>query len=118
MTPERRLFLALGLALGILLAWTALFPQPTPPPAALPPTLVGSAPSSSERSVQTEPVLNFTVGSFHLGIGANRGGIKTLRVDGTDLMDKADPGLLELELLEPSASRIEFQQTPLHDGTL
>ncbi len=118
MKPEQRLLLALGLALGILLAWTTLFPPPPPPPRVVPSRPTGPVPSVLERSVRTEPILNFTVGSLNLGIGADRGGIRTLWTDGTDLMQKEDPGLLELEILEPSASQIEFQQTHLYDGVL
>lgn len=93
MNYEKRLFLAIGLSMGILLLWSTL----TPPPMQRPTVPDRSAVPELKAPVESlEPTDKFQLGSYHLEIGSIRGGIRSLTLEGEPLILDAVPGLLEL----------------------
>ena len=96
MKPEQRLMVAFLLIAGILAVWSALLPPQRLPdqkaalethtgtPAA---TLIGKPGDSAEQ---------FNFGRHILGVGKERCGLATLKVDGEPLLEQAAPGLLEI----------------------
>lgn len=112
MSSQQRLLLSIGISMGILLAWTALFP-PTPilptqkPPSEGPTVLpLPSLPPTSE------PVQEVTVGALSMEVGQERGGIRSLKVDGAPLLVESIPGLLEVQWVKPTPQPARFLTRP------
>ncbi len=115
MKPEQRLILSLTLTLGILLLWTMLFPPPARTPIS---SEQAAGKSSADVSVKTatlspkspfEPIQELQLESFKLGLGSSLAGIQNLRVDGSSLLDGAQPGLLQIEQIKPVLAQVEMQ---------
>ncbi|MBI3615101.1 MAG: YidC/Oxa1 family insertase periplasmic-domain containing protein [Candidatus Omnitrophica bacterium] len=115
MKPEQRLLLALGLTLGILLSWTMLLPPSQQPPATN--TQLNGNKVIRKIDRLAEPLFSVENGPFKLGIGTQRGGIQTVRVEGSDLLVSANPGLFQVERIESSETPLQFESR-WESGTL
>ncbi len=107
MKPEQRLLLALTLTLGILLLWSLLVPSPptkerVPTPAQLETQL--AAPQGP-----LEPLEEFALGPFSVGVGAPSGGIYQLKLNGSKLLSESKFGLLGIDLASPSGQEFQFK---------
>lgn len=107
MKPEQRLLLSLGLTLGVLLLWTALFPSPKNPTRELPQLIENNLVTSN--SEPEEPLLETALGPFKLGVGTIRGGVQSLRTDRAELLAASNPGLLQVELVGSNAASLQFE---------
>lgn len=109
MKQQQRLLLSLGLTLGILLVWTALFP-PAPPPrqeqVVRAEERTASRPLAAKLSAPTEPLQEIRIGEAQIGIGSARGGIRSLVVEGNRLLVNADPGLFSVGIIKPLAQEV------------
>ena len=115
MNKEQRFFISLGLMLGILLLWTALFPMHTEAPGRKPE--IGESPLaqvSKSQNTQVSAVLGhesadeFTLSAFKFGIGQEYGGIQDLEIDGEKLLQETSPGFLEIQQVNPAGGPIRF----------
>lgn len=108
--PQQRLLLALGLTAAVLLLWTALIPPPT-----VPISQTKGVPSPGEREILSTgdaplpPQTAFLVGSLTFGIGEPSGGVHSLRLDGLKLLADSNPGIFQVELLEPQGPPLRFE---------
>ncbi|MBI3317649.1 MAG: membrane protein insertase YidC [Candidatus Omnitrophica bacterium] len=108
MKSEQRLLLAMGLTFLVLFIWSSMVPQPQKPPAGPSQDKTASmVPALLEKAA--EPILEGTIRSIHLGVGAKSGGIRELSAEGIPLLAGSNPGLFEVELLEPAPQHLQFQ---------
>ncbi len=100
MKPEQRLLLALTLTLGILMVWSAISP-PLQPPKDL-----SQAISRKEvvEKIETpeEPSREISIPPYSIAVGSVRGGLKDIRIGEDILLEAAQPGFLQVELMEPA----------------
>ncbi len=107
MKPEQRLLLALILTFGILLVWTKLAPPPAEPRGKyMQDTVINTLTNKTEPE---DSILDFATGPFIFGIGANQGGLHSLKANGASLLQGTYPGLLQIELLKPESRPLVFQ---------
>ena len=121
MKSEQRLLLALGIAMGISLFWTAFFPplqesgggSPQQP---LPARTVLQRQLSQEKQV-SEIIESCRVGSILLGVGSRLGGIQTAGVDGASLTVEGNPSIFQVDSLDPAVGFLRFENR-CQDGCL
>ena len=116
MDQQKRLMLALFLTLGILMAWSVLFPPPKPPAQDQPefaqtterqPTTISNSPAV--RVSTPDVAESFSIQPFSMKVGSNRAGIQTLKINGAKLFSDSIPGLLEIELIGPTVNELLFK---------
>lgn len=95
MNYERRLLLAIGLSMGILILWSTISPAPAPKGIA---AERRGAPELIAPPQNAEAAAEYRLGGYRFGIGSIHGGIRTLEFNGEPLLRDATPGLLELSL--------------------
>lgn len=95
MTQEKRVIIATSLVMGLLLLWSVL----TPPTKMLPP----AAPSPEAKPqlvagpAAADPIQEVAVGPVLLGVGERSGGIRSIQVDGAQVLAGAMSGMMEME---------------------
>ena len=115
MNQQQRFFISLGLMLGILLLWTALFPMHSEAPRGNPE--IGQSPLAQvsqnphtqiSAALGRESVDDFSLAAFKFGIGQEHGGILDLEIDGEKLLRETSPGLLEIQQVDPARGPLRF----------
>ena len=117
MNQEQRFFVSLGLMLSILLLWTVLFPahpempeqrQPESQTAPIAVQDSQSHPAQGQDLMGQEFSSEFKIGKFDLGVGQEFGGLRDLQIDGEKLLHQTNPGVLEIQQMEPEAKPLKF----------
>lgn len=93
MNYEKRLFLAVGLSMGILILWSTLTPPPEKKAIVLDQRTM---PELSAPVEAPEPTGEFQFGPYRLAVSLVHGGIRSMEFNGEPLIKDAKPGFLEL----------------------